>query len=153
MKRDIARTRAQAERTEREASSMRIGGADMKIKGYKDYQQGIAKKVARKAKSREKKLDRYHGIGRTRREAQRLGWQIKLEFDQPAHLGKQVLTIEGLSVGYSGYAPLLTDVNLHVQAGQRIAFTGANGSGKTTLLRTIAGTAPALKGRPASVPR
>jgi ATPase subunit of ABC transporter with duplicated ATPase domains len=58
MKQDIARTRAQGERTEREASSVRIGGGMMKLKGYKDYQQGIAKKVARKAKSREKKLER-----------------------------------------------------------------------------------------------
>jgi hypothetical protein len=59
MRQDIARTRAQAERTEREASSIRIGGEKMKIKGYKDYQQSIAKKVARKAKSREKKLVLY----------------------------------------------------------------------------------------------
>jgi len=41
------------------ASSIRIGGPDYKIKGYKSYQQGIAKKVAKKAKAREKKLDRY----------------------------------------------------------------------------------------------
>ena len=57
-----------------------------------------------------------------------------------------MLTLEGLSVGYSGHAPLAKDINLHVQAGQRIAFTGANGSGKTTLLRTIAGQLPALEG-------
>jgi ATP-binding cassette subfamily F protein 3 len=137
MKRDIARTRAQAERTEREASSIRIGGGIMKLKGFKDYQQGIAKKVARKAKSRQKKLDRYLESDE-RVEKPRAGWQIKLKFDDPAHLGKQVLTLENLVVGYPGYAPLLTDVNLHVQAGQRIAFTGPNGSGKTTLLRTIA---------------
>ncbi len=146
MKRDIARTRAQAERTEREASSIRIGGPDMKIKGMKDYQQGIAKKVARKAKSREKKLDRYQESDE-RVEKPKAGWQIKLEFDQPAHLGKQVLTLEDLSVGYAGNAPLLANVNLHVQSGQRIAFTGANGSGKTTLLRTIAGQLPPLEGR------
>ena len=124
LKRDIARTRAQAERTEREASSVRIGGSDMKIKGMKDYQQGIAKKVARKAKSREKKLDRYQESDE-RVEKPKAGWQIKLKFDQPVHLGRQVLTIDELSVGYPGYAPLFKDVNLHVQAGQRIAFTGA----------------------------
>ena len=87
LKRDIARTRAQAERTEREASSIRIGGGMMKLKGYKDYQQGIAKKVARKAKSREKKLDRYRESDE-RVEKPKAGWQIKLEFDQPAHFGR-----------------------------------------------------------------
>jgi ATP-binding cassette subfamily F protein 3 len=146
MKRDIARTRAQAERTEREASSIRIGGEKMKIKGYKDYQQGIAKKVARKAKSREKKLDRYIASDE-RVKKPKAGWQVKLEFDQPAHLGKQVLILEDLTIGYPGYAPLLTNVNLHLQANQRIAFTGPNGSGKTTLLRTIAGKLNPLNGK------
>jgi ATP-binding cassette subfamily F protein 3 len=50
-------------------------------------------------------------------------------------------------VGYPGCAPLLTEIDLHVQAGQRIAFTGANGSGKTTLLRTIAERLAPLEGR------
>jgi len=146
MKQDIARTRAQGERTEREASSIRIGGSDMKIKGYKDYQQGIAKKVAKKAKSREKKLDRYLDSDE-RVEKPKAGWQIKLKFNQPTHLGRQVLTLDDLSVGYPGFEPLLTNINLHVQAGQRIAFSGRNGSGKTTLLRTITGHLNPLKGR------
>jgi ATP-binding cassette subfamily F protein 3 len=106
----------------------------------------FAKKAAKKAKSREKKLDRYLDSDE-RVEKPKAGWQIKLEFDQPTHLGKQVLSIKDLSVGYQGDAPLLKDVNLHVQARQRIAFTGANGSGKTTLLRTIAGRLPALAGQ------
>jgi ATP-binding cassette subfamily F protein 3 len=146
MKRDIARTQAQAERTEREASSIRIGGGMMKLKGYKDYQQGIAKKVAKKAKSRQKKLDRYLDSDE-RVEKPKAGWQIKLEFDGPAHLGKQVLTLEDLTVGYPDYPPLLQMINLHVQAGQRIAFTGPNGSGKTTLLRTIAGKLTPVAGQ------
>jgi ATP-binding cassette subfamily F protein 3 len=52
MRQDITRTREQAAHTERQASSIRIGGSDYKQKGYKSYQQGIAKKVAKKAKSR-----------------------------------------------------------------------------------------------------
>jgi len=102
--------------------------------------------VAKKAKSRQKKLDRYLDSDE-RVEKPKAGWQIKLEFDDPAHLGKQVLNLEDLSVGYAGCSSLLIDVNLHVQAGQRIAFTGPNGSGKTTLLRTIAGYLPPVSGR------
>ena len=146
MKRDIARTRAQAERTEREASSVRVGGEQMKLKGYKDYQQGIAKKVAKKYKSREKKLDRYVA-SEERVERPKASWQIKLEFENPNRLGKDVLAIEELSVGYSGFDPLLVGLNLQVQSGQRIAFTGPNGSGKTTLLRAIAGKLLPLHGR------
>jgi len=117
----------------------------MKIKGYKDYQQGIAKKVARKSKSREKKLDRYL-VSDERVEKPKAGWQVKLEFDQPTHLGRQVLILNDVAVGYPGFAPLLRKVNLQVQANQRIAFSGPNGSGKTTLLRTIAGQLSPMDG-------
>jgi ATP-binding cassette subfamily F protein 3 len=139
MKQDILKTRAQAERTEREASSIRIGGERMKIKGFKDYQQGIAKKVAKKAKSRQSKLERYV-TSNERVEKPKKGWQIKLDFNQTEHLGKQVLTISNLTLGYPGDEPLLSGINLNVKANQRIAFTGPNGAGKTTLLRAIAGT-------------
>ena len=51
-----------------------------------------------------------------------------------------------LGVSY-GHAPLLTQINLQAQAGERIILTGENGSGKTTLLRTIAGQLTPLAGR------
>ena len=55
MKQDIARAKAQAADTERRVKSVRIGG----IKEGKDHYLRLAKKVAKKGKSREKKLDRY----------------------------------------------------------------------------------------------
>jgi len=145
MKQDILRTRAQAERTEREASSIRIGGEKMKVKGYKDYQQSIAKKVARKAKSREKKLDRFQSSTDIV-EKPKAGWQIKLNFKNSHRLGRDVCVFENLTVGFPDHDPLLLDINLAIQANQRIAFTGPNGSGKTTLLRTIAGFLEPING-------
>jgi len=138
MKQDIARTKAQAERTEREASSIRIGGSDYKMKGYKSYQQGIAKKVAKKAKSRERKLERLLASDEMV-DRPRLAWRMKLDLAPPAHLSSNVLVAQGLAIGYPGNTALLQDLNLQVHAGQHIAFIGPNGSGKTTLLRTIAG--------------
>ena len=145
LKQDIARTKAQAVNTERKASSIRIGGSDYKIKGFKSYQQGIAKKVAKKAKSREKKLERYLDSNE-RVKRPRTSWQMKLEFGEKINLSKDVLITENLSVGYPGYEPLLEDLNLFIRAGQRIALTGENGTGKTTLLRTIMGTLDPLAG-------
>jgi ATP-binding cassette, subfamily F, member 3 len=145
VKEDIARVRAQAAYTERQASSVRIGGGMMALKGYKDYQRTIAKKVAKKAKARAKKLERYLDDAERVEKPERT-WQLKLDFDDADHLGKWVLEANGLNVGYGGYAPLLRDLRLEVQAGERIVLTGPNGAGKTTLLRTIAGTLPPLAG-------
>jgi ATP-binding cassette subfamily F protein 3 len=145
MKQDIARVRAQAEYTERQASSIRIGGGDFKIKGYKSYQQGIAKKVAKKAKSRENKLNRYLDADERVDKPQK-SWTLKLNFDRTQHLGKTVIQLEEVSIGYHLEKPLLNNISLDVKAGQRIALTGANGSGKTTLLRTLIGEIKPLAG-------
>jgi ATP-binding cassette subfamily F protein 3 len=104
-----------------------------------------AKKVARKALSREKKLDRYLESGE-RVERPRPAWQIKLDFEAPAHQSKHVLTTENLAVGYPGHPALLSGLNLEIHAGQRIALTGPNGAGKTTLVRTLAGRLAPLAG-------
>lgn len=145
IRQDIARVKAQANHTERQASSIRIGGGMMKLKGYKDYQQTIAKGVAQKAKAREKKLERYLE-GQERVEKPRQSWQIRLNFAE-THLGRDVLSLENLAVGYAEHPPLLTDLQETIQTGQRIVLTGQNGIGKTTLLRTIAGLLPPLHGR------
>ena len=145
IKQDIAQVKAQAEQTERQASSVRRGGEMMKLKGYKDYQQSIAKKVARKAKAREGKLERYlEAEDRVERPSQ--SRSIRLDFADTLHLGQSVLRLVDMSVGFAGERPLLTHLNLEIAAGERIVLTGPNGSGKTTLLRTIARQLPPLAG-------
>jgi len=133
MRQDIARTKQQSLHVEMTTTSRQPNV------------RRIAKKVARKALSREKKLNRYLESDE-RVEKPRPAWQMKLAFAAPEHLGQQVLSLEKASVGYPGHAPLLQDLNLHVRAGQRIVLTGPNGSGKTTLLRTIAGGLPPAAG-------
>jgi ABC-2 type transport system ATP-binding protein len=50
-----------------------------------------------------------------------------------------ILAIEGLSRSFGG-REVLTDFNLTLERGERVALRGPNGSGKTTILRCIAGT-------------
>jgi iron complex transport system ATP-binding protein len=56
-----------------------------------------------------------------------------------------VIRVEGLTVAYRD-RPALRDVNLHIDAGERVALVGPNGAGKSTLLRSIAGLLPPLMG-------
>ena len=132
MKQDIARTMEQARSVERSTTPRQPNV------------RRLAKKVAQKAKSREKKLERYlESDERVEKPARH--WQVKLEFEGHAHLGRDVLTLENVAVGYD--RPLLTGLNRQIRAGQRVVLTGANGAGKTTLLRTIAGEIPPLAGQ------
>jgi ATP-binding cassette, subfamily F, member 3 len=132
LKQDITRIKQQALATERKTKL--------------DTQRRYAKKVARKATSREKKLQRYLD-SEDRLEKPKAGWQMKLAFSQPEHIGKQALVLEGVAVGYAGQPALLEDVHLNLQAGERVILTGPNGCGKSTLLKTIAGELEPICGR------
>jgi ATP-binding cassette, subfamily F, member 3 len=105
----------------------------------------IAKKVAVKAKSREKKLDRYMQSDE-RVEKPESAWKMKLDFTSPEHQSKDVLVTDSLSVGYTPEEPLLENINLFIRSGQRIVLTGPNGAGKTSFIRTIVGKLPPLGG-------
>lgn len=105
----------------------------------------IAKKVAVKAKSREKKLDRYLDSDE-RVEKPNQGWKLKLDLGKPDHQSKDALITESLSIGYARENPLLENINMVIRAGQRIVLTGPNGEGKTSLIKTIAGKIPPLAG-------
>jgi ATP-binding cassette subfamily F protein 3 len=126
MRQDIARTKLQSLRVELATSSRQPG-----VRRY-------AKKVARKALSREKKLDRYLESDE-RLEKPRSSWQLKLYFPAPAHQSQEMLVLEDLAIGYPGQPPLAQGMRARLRSGARAALTGPNGGGKTTLLRTIAG--------------
>lgn len=126
MRQDIARTKSQAYRVEQTTTSRQPT-----IRRY-------AKKVAKKALSREKKMERYLE-SEERVEKPKQSWQMKLEFEPPQHQSQEVVVLENASAGYPDKPPLLVDLNLEAHAGSRIAIIGPNGSGKTTLLRLISG--------------
>jgi ATP-binding cassette, subfamily F, member 3 len=133
MKQDIARTKQQALHVEMTTTSRQPV-----VRRY-------AKKVAKKALSREKKLARYQESDE-RVEKPKESWQMKLEFGETPHSGRDVLLLDDLAVGY-GNLRLLSEINLFLLNGARGVLVGPNGSGKTTLLRTIAGKIQPLAGR------
>jgi len=133
IRQDIARTRDQARRVELTTTPRQPGI------------RRIAKKVAKKAKARERKLERYLE-DQERVEKPRRSWRMKLAFEDIPESGQDVLILEDVAVGYGG-APLVRGVDQVLGAGERVALIGPNGTGKTTLLRAIAGRLAPLAGR------
>ncbi len=68
-----------------------------------------------------------------------------IRFEQDKKLHRLALEVEQLTQGYDDI-PLFKDLNLMVEAGQRIAIIGPNGIGKTTLLETLVGQMSAMSG-------
>jgi ATP-binding cassette subfamily F protein 3 len=123
----------------------------MALKGYKDYKRSMAKGVAQKARARTRKLERYLEDEERVEKPKRMR-DMRLDFAETAHLGRSVIALEELSIGYDPQAPLLAGLWRAVPPDARIIISGPNGSGKTTLLRTIAGELPPLAGKVAIGP-
>ncbi len=69
-----------------------------------------------------------------------------IRFDQDKKLYRLALEVEAFSKGYVD-KPLLKNLNLVVEVGERVAVIGQNGIGKTTLLRTLIGEAAPDSGK------
>ncbi|GAB3863251.1 ABC-F family ATP-binding cassette domain-containing protein [Dactylosporangium cerinum] len=126
---DIATTAEQARGVEQ---SVRSGLGSDKIRRY-------AKKVAKKAKSRERRLTRQLTSARWIAEPTTRP-PLTLAFPSPApDPDASVMAARGLTVKL-GSRRILDDVDLDVHG--RILVTGPNGAGKTTLLRALSGALP-----------
>jgi ATP-binding cassette subfamily F protein 3 len=120
------------------ARSIELGTIDF---GPRKIAKGIARKAVVQQRRIQRLLDSEERIDRPER-----AWQMKLEFvDTPAS-GRDVLSLEGVRMGF-GSQELFRDVNLTLRAGERVALVGPNGSGKTTLARLIQCELEPLAGR------
>lgn len=95
-------------------------------------------KLAKRAASREKKLNKMERIERpTGRDS-----RMKIHFKERFESGKDVIYAEDLKKGF-GYGSrrveLFSHVNLDIKRGERVCIVGPNGVGKTTLMKLIMG--------------
>lgn len=92
------------------------------------------------AKSKQKYLDRMDRIEDAKQDRSKM----KASFSSMRKGGKQVLTVEELSVGYQD--TILSTVSFQLRQGQRMAIIGPNGIGKSTLVKTLVKELPKISG-------
>ncbi|MCK6625349.1 MAG: ATP-binding cassette domain-containing protein [Anaerolineae bacterium] len=120
---DVQRTKEQARNTERATTN--------------DHTRRLAKKVAKKAKARERRLQRLLESEERVAKPDR-HWQMKLDLANDDAGARRVLSLENVGMAFDGRR-LFSEVSQTLTHGQRVALIGPNGEGKTTLLRLITG--------------
>jgi ATP-binding cassette subfamily F protein 3 len=106
-----------------------------------DHQRRLAKKVAHKAKARERRLERNLEEHKIEKPKQRWGLHLSGLAGAVMNDDRAVLEVVDVHAWY-GDRPVLNGLELRVWGRDRVAMLGENGSGKSTLLRCIAGTIP-----------
>ena len=115
---------------------------------------------ATQAQSRIRRLEKLAGT-----EAVRAERSLRIAFEPPAKLPFSLITLDRVTAGYraaqkkqthehlpgeapgaGGAVPVLDNVRLALEAGDRIALLGPNGAGKSTLVKTLVGELPPLQG-------
>lgn len=105
----------------------------------------LAKKVAKKATSRENRLAHWKASGEML-EAPRISHVMHYTWDHVFPGAGSLFKVEAGSVGWS--TPFLSNLYLEVKAANRIAIIGDNGSGKSSLIESILGRFPGtIRGR------
>ncbi|TVQ77740.1 MAG: ATP-binding cassette domain-containing protein [Bradymonadales bacterium] len=101
---------------------------------------GAKASKARQVQSKLKSLQKMERV-----ELKSLPVGAKIQMPNPPRCGRLTIEIKKASLGYANTA-VLQQVDLKVEAGDRIGIVGFNGAGKSTLLKAIAKQIPPLEG-------
>lgn len=137
-------------REEREARKVALDAAKKNIeKRKKDLERNIERfryksSKASQAQSWQKQLDKIADVVTI---SDDLSYRGAIRFPEPPPCGAEAARFEHVTFGYDPAKPVLRDVSLNINHGEKIAFIGYNGMGKTTLLKLLAGVLKPQEGR------
>src|ERR671912_488765 len=98
---------------------------------------------ATQAKSKQKLLDRMEKIEDPRSSSK----NVRVDLGDASRAGRVVLEMEDVRYAHEDVGePLLEDLDLVVERGERVALLGPNGAGKSTLMRLATGELQAQRG-------
>lgn len=120
---------------------------EQEMKQYEEYEKEIerqeemirrlhaygSKRNIRQAFSRQKALDKIKKMDKPTLDSRK----VKLRFTPKVKSGRDVLTVENLSVSYNEHL-VFNNIQLNIYKGERVGIIGPNGIGKSTLLKVIA---------------
>lgn len=131
---------AEKKRALRESELKKYENQQKEIKRQEEmirrFKQRGTEKLAKRAKSREKRLEAIETIRKPQPEKGRMRIRFREEFQS----GRDVIYTEGLGkrFGYGDSATeLFSNVDIDIKRGEKVCLLGPNGVGKTTLLRMI----------------
>ncbi len=97
---------------------------------------------ARQAQSRVKRLEKMEPVATMVEDP-----VAPFDFPTPTRrMGDPLVRLEGAATGYAPEAPVLKDMNLRIDADDRIGILGRNGSGKSTFAKLLTGALPVTGG-------
>ncbi len=134
---DYRRQQERIVRIEDNIRDMKQRSANMEHQTINFWLLKKAKRGARTAKVRERKLEKLLN-SEEKIDKPTQSWHMKLDFAEAPTSSRLVLSLEGVSKSFDGRC-LFEGVRAELRQGERVALLGQNGAGKTTLLKLISG--------------
>ncbi|OME99480.1 ABC transporter ATP-binding protein [Paenibacillus amylolyticus] len=117
---------------------------DVEVKITQSFYKAKANKNISRYHAKQKQLER---LERERVDKPREAAKLNMELQMNPLAARQLLALEEVSFSYTGDNPLLRDLRIAVERGDRLAVRGPNGTGKTTLLKLMIGELEPSQGK------
>ncbi|WFR62206.1 ABC-F family ATP-binding cassette domain-containing protein [Paenibacillus amylolyticus] len=117
---------------------------DVEVKITQSFYKAKANKNISRYHAKQKQLER---LERERVDKPREAAKLNMELQMNPLAARQLLALEEVSFSYAGNEPVLRNLRITVERGDRLAVRGPNGTGKTTLLKLMIGELEPFRGK------